>query len=95
MKLVVIIYDSGIDESLMDLLQELRVPGYTKVFDAHGEGGRGKKFNSPVFPGTNNVLYVALPDEQVAPTAQRVRALQSSFRLKPGISIYVMPMEEM
>jgi hypothetical protein len=92
---MIVIYDSGIEESLTELIHALQLPGYTQIFDAHGEGGTGKKLNSPVFPGTNNILYLALPDDRVAPVVRSIRKMQSSFRLKPGISIYVVPMEEM
>jgi hypothetical protein len=89
MKLLTIIYDSGIDESLMDVLEGMDVSGYTKIFDAHGVGGRGKKFNSPVFPGTNNVLLIALPEDQVHKVTRALGDLQASFRLKPGITVLV------
>ncbi|MCS6860804.1 MAG: hypothetical protein NZT92_10855 [Abditibacteriales bacterium] len=89
MKLLTIIYDSGIDESLTETLEEVGVSDYTKLFDAHGVGGRGKKFNTPVFPGTNNLLLVVVPDSAVNRITRAIAELQASFRLKPGIMVLV------
>lgn len=89
MKLLTIIYDSGIDESLTETLEGVGVSGYTKLFDAHGVGGRGKKFNTPVFPGTNNLLLVILPDSEVDRVTRAIAQMQASFRLKPGVTVLV------
>lgn len=89
MKLLTIIYDSGIDESLTETLGSVGVRDYTKLFDAHGVGGRGKKFNTPVFPGTNNLLLVVVPESEVDRITRALAQLQASFRLKPGIMVLV------
>lgn len=87
MKLLTIIYDSGIETSMAELLEGLRIPGLTLLRDVHGRGGRGPKENSPVFPGTNNVALVALPDEDVERVRRAIRSLQAGYRLKPGVTI--------
>ena len=87
MKLLTIIYDSGIDETMMDLVESLGVSGWTKLSHLLGSGGRGPKLNSPVFPGTNHLLLVAVPDDQVERIRLALRRLQSNFRLKPGITL--------
>ena len=94
MKLLMLIYDSGIEEAMLELTQKLELPGYTQVVGAHGEGGTGRKFGDPVWPGMNNVLYVALPDERVADVCRAVEELKGSYRLKPGITTLVVPLEE-
>jgi hypothetical protein len=93
MRLLTIIYDSGIDESLTELLDALAVPGWTKLYGAHGDGGRGKRFNNPVHPGDNNLLLVALPESQVDRVVGAIHRLQAGYRLKPGITIMVQPVE--
>jgi hypothetical protein len=87
MKLLTIIYDSSIEASMRELLDALDVPGITWIKDVPGRGGRGSKENSPVFPGTNSIAYVALPTEDVARIQRAIRRLQASFRLKPGVTI--------
>jgi hypothetical protein len=88
-QLLTLIYDSAIDETMMELLAELRVTGYTKIFDAQGLGGRGRKENNPVNPGTNHVLLIAAPEEETHRIVRSVRRLQDTFRLRPGVTMIV------
>ena len=87
MKQLTVIYDASIDESVSELLEGLNVNGYTKLFGAQGLGGTGRKTNSPVFPGINNVLLLLLPEEAVRTITDALYRLQASYRLKPGITL--------
>ena len=89
MKQLTVIYDSGIDESVMELLDGLNLAGFTKLFGAHGNGGTGRKLGSPIFPGENNVLLLLLPDEQVPTVTDALYRLQATYRLKPGLTLVV------
>ncbi|MBM3457204.1 MAG: hypothetical protein FJX77_01525 [Armatimonadetes bacterium] len=93
MKLLTIIYDSSIDASMAELLEGLGIPGYTRFEHVFGDGGRGPRLNTPVFPGTNHVALVALPDEEVGRVQRAIRRLQGSFRLKPGVTILCQEVE--
>jgi hypothetical protein len=95
MKLLTIIYDSSIEESMLHLVEELGVPGFTRFTDLQGRGGRGPKQMNPIFPGGNNVLLAAMPDEQVEPVRRAIRRLQASFRIKPGVTILCQEVEEL
>lgn len=95
MKLLTIIYDSSIEESMTELLDALEIPGITKIADVVGRGGRGPKMNSPVFPGTNNIALIVLSPEDLTRVHRAIRRLQNSYRLKPGITLLVQDVEEM
>jgi hypothetical protein len=94
-KLLTIIYDSGIEESMSQLLDALGIPGFTRITDLQGSGGRGPKRMNPVYPGSNNLLLVALPDDEVERVRRAIRRLQDSFRLKPGVAILCQEVEEL
>jgi hypothetical protein len=87
MKQLTVIYDASIDESVTELMDGLNLPGFTKLFDAHGLGGTGRKLNSPVFPGVNNLLLLLLPDEEVPRVTDALYRLQATYRLKPGLTL--------
>ncbi len=87
MKQLTVIYDASIDESVSELLEGLNVKGYTKLFGAHGLGGTGRKTNSPVFPGINNVLLILLPEAEIRTITDALYRLQASYRLKPGMTL--------
>jgi hypothetical protein len=95
MKLLTLIYDSSIEGSMSELLDALEVPGYTKIADVVGAGGRGPKMNTAVFPGTNNLVYLVLPDDDIPRVHRAIRRLQNSYRLKPGVTILSQEVDEM
>ena len=89
MKLLTVIYDAGIEESVIELVEGLDLPGFTQLFGAHGAGGTGRKLNNPVFPGVNNLLLLLLPDEAVRTVTNAFYRLQATYRLKPGLTLMV------
>ena len=95
MKLLTMIYDSSIHESIMQLLDGLGIANVTWIYDVAGRGGRGAKMNTPVFPGTNHIALVALPEAELARLRRAVRELQTSYRLKPGIALFSQDVEEL
>jgi hypothetical protein len=95
MRLLLVIYDAGAEDDVSEVLGQPPVEGWTKLFDAFGVGGTGRKMSDPAFPGSNNVVLVALPEEDVDLLRQRLRAVQRLFVKKPGITIYSLPAEEL
>lgn len=89
--LLTITYDSGMDERIMEALQERGVTGWTKTFDAHGVGGAGPKLNSPVFPGSVSMLSVLLPEPEAQRVAASLRTLQRTYRRNPGLTMWTTP----
>ena len=92
-RFLIIIYDSGIDADVTEVLDQPPITGWTKLFDAHGVGGTGRKANDPAWPGLNNVALIALPEEAVQEVKERLRAIQALFTKKPGITIISTPAE--
>jgi hypothetical protein len=95
MKLLTIIYDSSIHESMVELFDGLEIRALTWIYDVHGRGGRGPKMDNPVYPGTNHIAYVAVPAEDVSRIQRAIRRLQNSYRLKPGITIFSQDVDEL
>jgi hypothetical protein len=95
MRLLIVVYDQGIDETLMDHIQDLELPGWTKTQNAHGIGGAGYKLGDSIWPGQNNMLYIQIPDERTEEVVQAIKEVQNSYRLKPGITIWSLPVEEL
>ncbi|MBW3623491.1 MAG: hypothetical protein KY468_08785 [Armatimonadetes bacterium] len=93
MRLLIVVYDQGVDETLMERLGAMGVTHWTKTFNAHGEGDSGRKLGDAIWPGMNNLLYLQLEDDRVAEVAAAIRDLQESYRLQPGITIWSLPVE--
>ncbi len=89
--LLTVVYDSGMEMRVTETLEELGVPGWTKVFGGHGFGGRGYKLDTPIWPGTVNLLTLALPEAEAETVIARMRTLQQSYRRNPGMTIWTQP----
>ena len=95
MRLLIVVYDQGMDETLMERLEAVGVHHWTKTFDAHGEGNTGRKLGDQVWPGSNNLLYLQLEEDRVAEVVAAIRDLQAGYRLQPGITLWNLPVELM
>lgn len=93
MKMVLVIYDAGIDEDLRGVLDEAQIDEYTKMVGATGTGRTGHRFGTPIWPGTNNLLWIALPDARVATLVMQLDALKKSYVKPPALQVFVFPVE--
>ena len=93
MKMVLVIYESGIDEDLQGVLSEARIDAYTKLTGATGTGRKGHRFGTPIWPGTNNLVWTALPDDQVTGLIRRLDDLKQSYLKPPALQVFVFPVE--
>lgn len=89
MKLVIAILDSGVLHDVMKVLDELGIRQWTRWSDVHGAGQRNIREGTPVWPGSNEVLLLVLPPEQVQPLIDRCHEVRHSFPLEPGMKFIV------
>ncbi len=93
MKMVLVVYDAGIDEDISGVLSEAGVTAYTKQMGATGTGRQGNRFGTQIWPGTNNLLWIALPDGQVAGLVARLNQLKESYVKAPALQVFTFPVE--
>ncbi|MER3455317.1 MAG: hypothetical protein C4304_00135 [candidate division GAL15 bacterium] len=93
MKLVLVVYEAGVDDSVTELLKQLALPGWTKLEGAVGFGRKGLRLGTPIWPGTNHVLFAALEEEAVAGFLQALDRLKQGYRKPPAIHTFVLPLE--
>jgi hypothetical protein len=88
-KLVIAIVDSGVVPDVMRVLEELGIRRWTRWSGVHGAGERNIREGTPVWPGSNEVLLLALPPEQVQPLVDRCHEVRRSFPLEPGMKFII------
>ncbi|MDR7416087.1 MAG: hypothetical protein QN193_08905 [Armatimonadota bacterium] len=93
MKLVAVIYEAGIDDSMMELLQRLELPGWTKLEGAVGSGRKGLRLGTPIWPGTNNLLLAVLEEPQVQGLLEALETLKRGYLRPPALFAFVQPVE--
>jgi nitrogen regulatory protein PII len=95
MKMVMIVYNEAIDLEVMEVLAGCAMKNYTKVMGVFGKGSTsGTHGGDDIWPGRNNILYVACDDKQAKQMVACVKELRKSLG-KEGIKAFVLPLEEM
>ncbi len=94
MKMFLIIYCESADEDVIAALKEAGIHGYTKMVEARGEGTESEpKLGTHCWPGKNNILFMALPDEEIPRISARVHSLKVQHP-RAGVRSFLLPMEE-
>ncbi len=94
MKMAMLVYNEAVEEEVMEMLAECGVSNYTKISGVHGRGGSsGAHLGTDVWPGQNNMLYVACAQEQADGLAAGTAALREKIRHE-GVKIFIMPLEK-
>lgn len=95
MKMLLVIYDAGIDEDLHGVLKRTGISAWTKLTGATGAGAQGNRFGTQIWPGTNNLLWIALADERVRDLVGALEDLKASYLKPPALQIFTFPAEEL
>ncbi|HEX8966715.1 MAG TPA: hypothetical protein VF937_02475 [Chloroflexota bacterium] len=61
-----IVFPQGVEDDLIELLDQLGVPGYTEVQKVTGRGPRGRHFDTAVWPGADGAIFTVVTDDQAA-----------------------------
>lgn len=94
-KMVMVIYNEAIDLEVMEILEGCVTKNYTKVTAAYGRGASsGTHLGNDIWPGRNNILYVACEDKQARQILSCVRELRKSLG-KEGVKAFVFPIDEL
>ena len=95
MKMFLLIYCEAADEAVIATLKEAGVRGYTKMVEACGEGTETEpKLGTHIWPGRNNVIFMAVADEAISRLDARIRELKQEHP-RAGVRSFLLPMEEL
>ena len=93
-KMVMISYNEAINDEVMEILEGCAMKSYTKFVGVYGKGATsGTHLGDDIWPGRNNVLFVACDEEQAGKIFACVRELRKTRRSE-GIKAFVLPIEQ-
>jgi hypothetical protein len=92
-RLVIAIFDQGVEADVMEALDALGLRHFTKISNVAGRGETGPREGTPIWPGLNTVLLLVMPAERVQPLVDRLHAIRDSFPITPGMKFIVVPAE--
>ena len=94
LKMVMIVYNEAIDQEVMEVLGGCTLENYTKVMGVFGKGlTSGTHLGNDIWPGRNNILYIACQDNEAKKLVSCVKELRKKLG-REGIKAFVLPIEE-
>lgn len=94
MKMLMIVYNEALDNEVMEVLGQSLIKNYTKIARTFGRGDKsGTHLGTDIWPGLNNILYIACEETQLKMVVARVRELRESIGHE-GVKAFVLPLEE-
>ncbi len=94
MKLILIAYNQGLDDRVMNTLRQCCLENYTKWTGVLGKGSSsGPHLASHVWPKANNVVAVSGEDDCIGHLVECVRGLRKELGHE-GIKAFVLPLED-
>jgi len=95
MKMVMLVYNEALDNEIMEILESCALKNYTKLTGVFGCGtSSGTHLGTDIWPGLNNVLYVACEEAAAKKIITAVKQLRKSIGAE-GVKAFLMPLEEM
>lgn len=94
MKMVMIAYNEAIDTEVMDILTNCGLKNYTKIMGTFGRGTTsGTHLGNDIWPGRNNILYIASEEKEAKQILVCVRELRKKLGSE-GLKAFVWNLEE-
>lgn len=95
MKMVMVVYNEVMDMEVMEALENCVMKNYTKVTGVFGKGtASGTHLGNDIWPGRNNILYVACDEDEVKQLISCVKNLREKLG-REGIKAFVLNLEQM
>ncbi len=94
MKMVMVSYNEAIDMEVMEALDACGLENYTKVNAAYGKGEiSGTHLGNEIWPGRNNILFVACKEDQAKRLFSCVKTLRAKLG-QEGVKAFIWNLEE-
>lgn len=94
MKMVMISYNEAIDTEVMEVLANCGLENHTKIMGTFGRGANsGTHLGSDIWPGRNNILYIACDEKQAEQILALIRELRKKLG-KEGVKAFMWNLEE-
>jgi hypothetical protein len=94
MEMLMVVYNTSIDEEVLEALKKAGMKCYTKFVNLRGAGECSEpRLNTQVWPGTNSMLLVFCELQAREGLLQAVRVLKERHR-EEGVRAFVVPVTE-
>jgi nitrogen regulatory protein PII len=90
-EMVIVVFNSSIEEEMMEALEGAGMECYTKIPDVQGVGScSDPRLDCHVWPGTNTMFMLCVDPESKGPLLDAVRHMKETHR-EEGVTAFVVP----
>ena len=94
MKFVIIVFNSSIEERVIDAVKECGIEEYTRIPTVYGVGkNSGPHMGTHIWPATNSLLIISCDDESSKRLMEKMKELKEHY-LRLGLKAFVLNEEE-
>jgi len=94
MKMLMIVYNEALDDEVMRILERQASRNFTKITGSFGRGtSSGVHLGTDIWPGLNNILYVACDEAQAKEMLLDVKELRKKIGHE-GAKAFIFDVEE-
>jgi hypothetical protein len=94
MRLVFIICETGVEAHVIEIIEQLGAPGYTRFTGAIGDGRHGRREGTPVWPGLNSLVMVAVPEESLSRLMAELEKLREARGGRLALKAFSTPVDD-
>jgi len=95
MKMIMAVYNIGVDEEVMATMESMGVTCFTKMPRVVGKGKTtGPRLDDAVWPGANAMALFVLPDERAQAVMNAFSQLRATIGKKAGVKAFLLNVEQ-
>jgi nitrogen regulatory protein PII len=94
MKMLMIVCPESNVEEIRNLISQFDIHAYSELHDVTGEGEKGKKLGTRVWPGKSVIVFMVLPEDKKEEMLAAVRECRRNLMPEEGLHAFVLPVEE-
>lgn len=94
MKMLMIICPERNAEDIRDLIATYDVHSYSELHDVTGEGEKGKRFGTRVWPGKSIVIFTVVSEHKKDELITALKECEKRLLPEEGMHAFVLPVEE-
>ncbi len=94
MKFVIMVFNSSIEERVIDAVKECGIEEYTRIPTVYGVGkNSGPHMGTHIWPATNSLLMISCDDESAKRLMEKTKELKERY-IRLGLKAFMLNEEE-
>ena len=94
MKMLMIICPARSVADVRDLIATYDVHSYSELHDVTGEGEKGKRFGTRVWPGKSIIIFTIVTEQKKDELLTALKACEKELLPEESMHAFVLPVEE-